>query len=200
MTPESTFHILVWVMFGAVLLMRLFFIVRVQRAGERVLPDQKAIEHEGKALFAFRLVSWFVMMGILVSYALNLPWLDAFHIVFPDWLRWAGFALGLISILFWTWTQMALGEEWSAQLQLREGHYLVTSGPYTHIRHPMYTGIAGFGLGVALVAANWIFVALASLVIIGLALRIPKEEKMLIDEFGEEYRAYMRRTGSWLPR
>ncbi len=200
MTPESTFHILFWVLFGGVLLMRLFYIVRVRQAGERVLPDQRAIEREGAALFTFRLVSWLLMIGILASYALNLSWLDAFHIVLPDWLRWAGFALGLTSILFWTWTQMALGNEWSPQLQLREGHHLVSSGPYAHIRHPMYTGMAGFGLGLALVSANWIFVGLATMVIAGLVFRIPQEEKMLTAEFGEEYRAYMRRTGSWLPR
>lgn len=200
MTPESTFHGLFWILFGGVLLMRFYFIFQVRQTGERVMPDQKAIEREGKGLFAFRLTSWFLMIALLVSYALNLSWLETFHIAFPDWLRWAGFALGLISILFWTWTQIALGKEWSPQLQLREDHHLVTSGPYAHIRHPMYTGTASFGLGLALVSANWIFVALAALVIVGLAFRIPQEEKMLIGEFGEEYRAYMQRTGRWFPQ
>ncbi len=64
----------------------------------------------------------------------------------------------------------------------------------------MYTGMCGFGLGLALVAANWIFVALAAMVIVGLFLRIPQEEKMLVDEFGEEYQAYKRRTGALLPK
>ena len=200
MTPESTFRILFWILFGVVLVMRFYFIFRVGTANERILPDQKAIAHEGKELFAFRLASWLAMIAILVSYALNLSWLDRFHIAFPDWLRWAGFGLGLISILFWTWTQFALGKDWSPQLQLRTNHHLVTTGPYTHIRHPMYTAITGFGVGLALVGANWIFVALTLLVIAGLALRIPKEEKMLINEFGDEYRSYMQRTGSLYPK
>lgn len=200
MTPESTFRILFWILFSAVLVMRFYFIFQVGTANERVLPDQKAIEPEGKGLFAFRLASWFAMIVILASYALNLSWLDRFHILFPDWLRWAGFGLGLISILFWTWTQFMLGKDWSPQLQLRDNHRLVTTGPYAHIRHPMYIAITGFGVGLALVGANWVFVALVSLVIAGLALRIPKEEKMLIDEFGDEYRLYMQRTGSLLPR
>lgn len=93
-----------------------------------------------------------------------------------------------------------LGSEWSPQLQLREGHHLVTSGPYARIRHPMYTGITGFGVGLALVSANWVFVALVALVVVGLLLRIPREEEMLIAEFGDEYRMYKQRTGSLLPR
>ncbi len=200
MTPEPTFHTLFWALFGGMLLMRLYFIFRVRRVGERVLPDQKAVEREGKALFAFRLSSWFLMIFIFVSYALKLPWLNVFLIVFPDWLRWAGFGMGLVSSLFWTWTQVALGKEWSPQLQLRENHHLVTTGPYAHIRHPMYTGMAGFGGRLALVSANLIFVALAALVVAGLVLRIPQEEKMLVDKFGEEYRTYTQRTGSLLPK
>ncbi len=199
MTPESTFRILFWVLFGGVLLMRVYFIAQMRRLGQAVMPDQKAVEIEGRRLFAFRLASWFLMIALLVSYALNLSWLETFRIAFPDWLRWAGFALGVISILFWTWTQITLGREWSPQLRLRQAHHLITSGPYARIRHPMYTGILGFGVGLALVSANWVFVALVFLVIVGLALRIPQEEKMLLAEFGDEYRIYMRRTGRWFP-
>lgn len=200
MTPESTFRILFWILFGSVVVMRFYFIFQVGTANEQVLPDKKAIEHEGKGLFAFRLASWFAMIAVLVSYALNLSWLDRLHIVFPDWLRWAGFGLGLISSLFWTWTQLALGRDWSPQLQLRDNHHLVTTGPYAHIRHPMYTAITGLGVGLALVGANWIFVALAALVIAGLVFRIPREEKMLIEEFGQAYQNYVQRTGSLFPK
>ena len=42
---------------------------------------------------------------------------------FPGWLRWVGFALGLASLGFWVWTQLALGKKWSPQLQLREEHH-----------------------------------------------------------------------------
>jgi len=119
MTLESIFRILFWVLFGAVLLMRFYFIFRLRQVGQRVLPDQQAIAHEGTGLFAFRLASWFLMIGILLSYALNLAWMDSFAIAVPDWLRWVGFVFGLVSILFWTWTQAALGTQWSPQLRRR---------------------------------------------------------------------------------
>lgn len=200
MTPESTFQALFWVLFGAVLLMRFFFMFRLRRAGQAIMPDPQAVEREGRGLFAFRLASWFLMIGVLVSYALNLAWLTSLHIGLPDWLRWVGFAVGLGSVAFWTWTQTELGTQWSPQLRLREGHHLITTGPYAHLRHPMYAGMSGFGIGLALVSANWVFVALTVLVLLGLAVRVPQEERMMIEKFGDEYRVYMRRAGMFLPR
>ena len=92
------------------------------------------------------------------------------------------------------------GEGLVQQLRLSETHHLVTTGLYAHARHPMYTGIAGFAVGLALVSANWVFVVLVVLIIVGLVFRIPKEEKMLIEEFGQAYRDYMQRTGSLFPK
>jgi len=53
---------------------------------------------------------------------------------------------------------------------------------------------------VSVVAANW-FIGLASFVVlVMLLIRLPKEEEKLIERFGDEYRAYMRRTRRLLPR
>jgi len=58
----------------------------------------------------------------------------------------------------------------------------------------------GWGTSIALVTGNWVFVLLAVAVIAGLAARVPKEEQMMIEEFGEEYKAYMQRTGRFFPK
>lgn len=200
MTTETVFRIAFWVLFAGVLVMRVVFALRVRRAGERVMPDRQAVEREGRAMFAVRLAMFVLLLAWLVLYAVNPPWVAVLSIPFPGWLRWAGFALGLISLGFWTWTQVALGKEWSPQLQLREEHHLVTTGPYAHIRHPLYTAMIGYGIGLALVSANWVFVVLAAVAIVGLLVRIPKEEQMMIEEFGDDYQAYMGRTGKLLPR
>jgi len=115
-------------------------------------------------------------------------------------LRWAGFALGLASLGLWTWTQVALGKEWSPQLQLRDEHHLVTTGPYTRVRHPLYTAMIGYGIGLALVTANWGFIVLAVVIIAGSVARLPREEQMMIERFGDEYTTYMRRTGRFFPK
>jgi protein-S-isoprenylcysteine O-methyltransferase Ste14 len=180
--------------------MRVYFALRVRRAGERVMPDREAVEREGPGMFVVRVVMFFLLLGWLVLYAINPPWMGVFSVPFPDWLRWVGFALGLVSLGFWSWTQVALGKEWSPQLQLREEHHLVTTGPYSQIRHPLYTAMLGYGISLALVTANWIFIILAVAVIAGLLVRVPKEEQMLIEEFGEEYKAYMQGTVRFFPK
>ncbi len=180
--------------------MRVYFSLQVHRAGEQVMPDREAIAREGRGMFAIRVVMFVFLIAWLVLYAINPQWMAMLSVSFPVWLRWAGIALGLASLGFWTWTQIVLGKEWSPQLQLREEHHLVTNGPYARIRHPLYTAMFGYGASLALVTANWIFISLAVLVIIGLIVRVPKEEQMMIEEFGEQYKAYMQTTGRFFPK
>jgi protein-S-isoprenylcysteine O-methyltransferase Ste14 len=199
MDTESLLRMLFWIPFGGILVMRAHFSFQVRRAGERLLPDRAAIAREGRAAFAVRFVGFFVLLAFLVLYALNVPWLR-FLIPVPPRLRWAGFALGLVSLAWWAWTQAALGAYWSAQLQLREGHRLTMTGPHSRVRHPLYTAMLGISVAFALVTAHWVFVAFGILSIVLLILRIACEEKMLLEEFGAEYAAYMQRTGRFFPR
>lgn len=74
-------------------------------------------------------------------------------------------------------------------------------GVYRLVRHPMYTSFFISGLGQALLLANWIagpaaLLAVALLVIV----RVPHEEQMMVAQFGNDYRDYVRRTGGILPR
>ena len=200
MDTETLFRTLFWILFGGVMVMRVYFSIQVRRAGERLLPDQAAVEREGRVAFAVRFVAFFALLALLVLYALNVPWLRALSIPLPSWLRWAGFVLGLASLAWWAWTQSALGTHWSAQLQLRAGHRLVTTGPYARVRHPLYTAMLGIAAAFALITAHWVFVAFGILSVVALFSRVPREEQMMLDEFGSEYAAYMQRTGRFFPR
>jgi protein-S-isoprenylcysteine O-methyltransferase Ste14 len=200
MTPESIFGVAFWILFAGVFVMRIYFALKVHQAGERVMPDHEAVEREGRGMFAVRVILGFILLGWLVLYAINPTWMRVLSVPFPDWLRWIGFALGLASLGFWSWTQVALGKEWSPQLQLRKEHHLVTTGPYARIRHPLYTAMFGYGTSLALVTANWFFIVFAIAIIAGLCTRVPKEEEMMIKGFGEEYKAYMQRTGRFFPK
>jgi len=199
MAAETVFRIAFWVLIAGVLVMRIYFSLQVRRAGERIMPDRQAVQREGRMMFAFRVVAGLLLFGWLVLYAISPAWIKVLSVSFPGWLRWAGFALGLASLTFWWWTQVGLGKEWSPQLQLRNEHHLVTTGPYRRIRHPLYTAMFGYGIGLALVTANWVFIVFALVVIGSMAARVPREEQMMIQAFGDEYKAYMRRTGRFLP-
>ncbi len=201
MTTETVFRIAFLILLAMLFTMRFYFMIKVRRAGERLMPGQKAIEREGgRGVFIVRVVMFVLLITFLVMYIIGMAWIDLFSFPLPDWLRWAGFGLGLFSVAFWTWTQIHLDTQWSAQLQLRKEHHLVTSGPYARIRHPLYSAMFGWAISLAFLTANWFFVAVAVLSIAGTVARVPKEEQMMIEAFGDEYKAYMQGTGRFFPK
>ena len=102
--------------------------------------------------------------------------------------------------LFWR-SHVDLGDNWSVTLEIDAKHQLVTRGVYRFVRHPMYSSFLVSGLGQALLLANWIAgpAALVAVVVM-VIVRVPNEEAMMIGQFGDEYRDYMRRTGGVVPR
>ncbi|MGH8060669.1 MAG: protein-S-isoprenylcysteine O-methyltransferase [Pseudoxanthomonas sp.] len=144
-----------------------------------------------------------VALGQLVLPLLYLfsPWLDFANHESPFLAPWLGAATWLIGLgLFWR-SHADLGIHWSVTLELRSTHRLVTRGVYRLVRHPMYAAFILFGVAQALLLPNWIagssmMVAVALLC----AVRIPNEEAMTCGFFGQEYRDYMQRTGSVIPR
>jgi protein-S-isoprenylcysteine O-methyltransferase Ste14 len=93
-----------------------------------------------------------------------------------------------------------LGTNWSVTLELRQEHRLITDGVYRAIRHPMYSALTLYSVGQALLIPNWVagfsnVIALAVL----LALRLSAEEKMMAEQFGDQYAAYSARTKRLVP-
>ena len=112
--------------------------------------------------------------------------------------------LGVVVYLGVLWlfhrTHKDLGRNWSVSLDLRESHTLVTTGVYAVVRHPMYAGFWLMALAQVLMLPNWV-AGPAGLVGFGTLFfgRVGREEQMMIDGFGDEYRAYMRRTARVVP-
>jgi len=102
--------------------------------------------------------------------------------------------------LFWR-SHADLGDSWSVTLELNAQHRLVTRGVYRVVRHPMYVSFFVLGIGQALLLANWIagFGGLVATTLL-VTVRLPREEGMMIEAFGDEYLDYMRRTGGLVPR
>ena len=143
------------------------------------------------------------IIGVFIAYILYLvipPWISWFPLPFPSFIRWGGIILGFSVIPFLIWTHRTLSHFWSADLEIQDKHRLITAGPYSRIRHPMYTAFILFTLSSVLLAAN-LFVTIFGLLICIMLYPISKqEEQMLIREFGDQYKAYMNRTGRFLPR
>lgn len=142
------------------------------------------------------LVLWLSILGYLI-YPPLLAWSK---VGLPEWLRWLGVGLGIICVLLIYWMFSSIGTGITPTVATRSEHKLVTKGPYRWIRHPLYTFGTLFFLSFALMADSWFIALLALTAIIILSLRLPNEETLLIEKFGDEYREYMKRTGKFLPK
>ena len=121
MAAETVFRIAFLILLAALLSMRFYFMAKVRRSGGRIMPDQQAVEREGgRGAFIVRVVLFFALIAFLVMYIAGAAWIDAFLFPLPGWLRWVGFAVGVVAVVFWSWTQIHLDTQWSAQLQLKE--------------------------------------------------------------------------------
>ena len=87
----------------------------------------------------------------------------------------------------------------SSRLQIVENQRLVTNGVYNYIRHPLYLGEINRNLGFAILLSSLYGLAVMFLGNIFLLFRIEIEERMLIDEFGDEYEEYRKKTNKLFP-
>lgn len=133
------------------------------------------------------------------------------YILLPDWIfwahldlhviiRWLGVVLGALVIGLLFWIHRTLGRQYSAKLEIQKEHALIEAGPYRRVRHPMYTVFISFSLAAAIIASNLLLLVFAILIAIPFHWISRNEERMLTDQFGEEYQNYMKRTGRFLPR
>lgn len=150
-----------------------------------------------------KVILFLLLIGMLILpliYSAS-NWLDFANYSLPAWAGWLGVAL-LLGALFVFWRAHAdLGLNWSPSLEIREKHELITKGIYGSIRHPMYASQWLWVIAQPLLLQNWIAGLINLLIFIPFyILRVQAEEKMMIDKFGEDYRAYMKRTGGVIPK
>lgn len=113
---------------------------------------------------------------------------------------WLGVFVAIAALVMFRLTHRALGRNWSVSLDVRENHHLITDGIYQKIRHPMYSAFWLWAVAQALLLPNLV-AGLAGLIGFGTLFfgRVAREEQMMLEAFGDEYREYMARTGRIIP-
>ncbi|HUB88490.1 MAG TPA: isoprenylcysteine carboxylmethyltransferase family protein [Dyella sp.] len=119
----------------------------------------------------------------------------------PDqiWIVWLGFGLTVTGLAFACWARVVLGQNWSGIVQLKQDHELIVRGPYSYVRHPIYSGLLLAFFGTALAIGEWR--TLVSVLLVGVAFwrKLRLEERWLCELFGDAYRNYMRRVKALVP-
>jgi protein-S-isoprenylcysteine O-methyltransferase Ste14 len=133
-----------------------------------------------------------------VYIATSFPRLAAY--AFQPSRAWLGLFFAAASLLMFQLTHRALGRNWSVSLDVREGHQLITDGIYRKVRHPMYTAFWLWAVAQALLLPNWV-AGFSGIVGFGILFfgRVAREEQMMLETFGDRYRAYMARTYRIIP-
>jgi protein-S-isoprenylcysteine O-methyltransferase Ste14 len=142
-----------------------------------------------------------VAIIVLILLALRLPVFRQAHVHAAGasvLMGGVGVALCALGIGLAIWARTYLGRNWGMPMSRKENPELVTSGPYAHVRHPIYTGMLIAMLGSAIGESPlWSI----PLVLFGLyfVYSARKEEKLMMEQFPDRYPAYMRRTKMLVP-
>ncbi len=152
---------------------------------------------------AVLMMLWGLFAGVVPLFYVFGSWLDFADLPLevPPLFGLAGTLLFLISIWLLHRSHADLGELWSSSVEPQSGQRLVTDGVYKRVRHPMYAAHVLWGIAQALLLPNLIAGPVALILVMAVIVqRIPREEQAMIEQFGRQYRRYMKRTGRLMPK
>lgn len=167
-----------------------------ERKAKKIGVSKSLFDRRESGLLAIAVLGLFVIPAIYVLS--GFPAL--FDRPFVPAIAWLGAATTVAALWVFRRSHVDLGRNWSISLEVREQHALVQTGIYRLVRHPMYSSFFLLGLAQMLLLPNWLaggsgLIGAAVLY----AFRVKREERMMLESFGEEYRAYMTDTKSLIP-
>ncbi len=167
-----------------------------ERKAKKIRVRKSLFDRRDSSILALASLGLFVIPGVYAFTGfpalLDRPFIPA--------IAWLGVApLGAALWLFRR-SHVDLGRNWSISLEVREQHALVKTGVYRLIRHPMYSSFFLLGVAQMLLLSNWLPDA-SGLLGAGAfyAFRIRREERMMLESFGDDYRTYMAHTKRLVP-
>ena len=169
---------------------------RARRNGETI--DRR---REGGPMLVVRALVAAILFGPVIIQALRPEWMAWASFDVPAGFRWLAAGIAVLTVPLVHWVLRTLGRNVSETVLTKEGHELVTAGPYRWVRHPLYTTGLTLFVALGILMGNWLVLVASALALLLLYLVvIPREERALLDRFGDRYGAYMRETGRLAPR
>ncbi|HXN35877.1 MAG TPA: isoprenylcysteine carboxylmethyltransferase family protein [Opitutaceae bacterium] len=158
-------------------------------------PAKRVLSGAGRTILVVEVV---LSVWLVSAHGFHGGWLGARILPLSLAWFWAGAAITAAGLGFSVWARVHLGEYWSGNVTLKEGHRLIRSGPYALVRHPIYTGILLGMLGTAVAVGEVRGVLAVAILTFSFIRKLRKEEEWLTEEFGEEYLRYKREVRALL--
>jgi protein-S-isoprenylcysteine O-methyltransferase Ste14 len=145
------------------------------------------------------------LIMILLSFTLTLTgWL---RFAFLGWrflppepgIMLGGILIEAVGIGFAIMARLYLGQNWSGTITIKVDHQLIDSGPYSLVRHPIYTGITLAMIGSAIACGEVRGLVGIALIMLAYWRKINLEEQFLCQHFGSQYNQYCRRVKAFIP-
>jgi protein-S-isoprenylcysteine O-methyltransferase Ste14 len=189
-------NILGWSAFLILVVWRIYWFISEQKA-EREKP--KVVGNN--SLFHRKNISKYITMAAFGVVGAQLLGIQLFPLPGKSLgFQLLGFLLVVLGMGIAIIGRHTLSTNWANcyEYQVKPKQELVTSGIYSLIRHPLYSGIAFFFIGSELIVQSYLifFYCFAFLAAYKQA---SLEEHMLTAHFGEKYRTYMKRTKRFIP-
>jgi protein-S-isoprenylcysteine O-methyltransferase Ste14 len=159
-------------------------------------PTVRRIPSAARLLQSAILLLGFILVG---THWLGQGWLGMRMWPQSVTIREAGAALTTLGCLFAIWARVALGTNWSGRPTVKADHELIIKGPYALARHPIYTGLLVAAAGTALAGGELRCAVGMVLIVLGLALKMQSEERLMNETFPAAYPEYRRRVKALIP-
>jgi protein-S-isoprenylcysteine O-methyltransferase Ste14 len=111
----------------------------------------------------------------------------------------AGLTMTIAGMAFCYWARVILGHNWSANVTIKMDHQLIRRGPYSVVRHPIYTGLLFAVTGTALIYGHARCFVGVLLIALGWWLKLRIEEQFMLQQFGDQYARYRREVRALIP-
>jgi Putative protein-S-isoprenylcysteine methyltransferase len=145
---------------------------------------------------------WWLYGLITVGYALSFS-IGATKIGrISDWntLFVVGMALVVVGFMIRIHSLQTLKQYFTYSVAKVENHKLIETGLYKFIRHPGYLGQLIIFIGISTSISNWLSILVMMIpTTLGYLYRIKVEERFMVEQLGEDYLSYQKRTKRLIP-
>ena len=200
MVDDTPFLIIFVALYAAFTAIRLYYRSRPTVRERSEQGRKEGIDRVGGPAGVAVSISVLGYWASLALYVVSPPWMSWSVLALPAWARWAGVLVGIVCLPFLVWIHRTMGRYYLDRLELRDDHELITGGPFSRIRNPMYLVLLTFSVAMGLVTSYLLNLIFSLITIASMNWLVSQEEEMMLERFGDEYREYMRRTRRFLPR
>lgn len=186
----------------ALALVLVFFVVAF--VGRVIIQYRNTGDHGIRSAFAspslLAQFSSLMIVAVFISWFIIAIWLEP-QIDLGRWAMLLGCVISVAGILLTCISQLQMGTSWRIGVDESERIELITSGIYSSIRNPIYTGVLLFTAGLVLLVPHLLTIIVLLVAYIAIELHVRKvEEPYLASLHGELFTEYLHKTGRYLPR